>query len=435
MIHAIILAGGDGTRLFPLSRKNYPKQFLSFGNESFIQMAYRLARTICKPENIYIVCRKEHEYIVSFHINDYGWHLVVEPCGKGTLPAAILAANTIRMKKGNVPILILPSDHYISLGFIKYISDSLKYVGNKMVIFGVKPTSLSSSAPSSSFGYIKVNENGDVISFVEKPSIEIAKRLMSDHYVNMGIIFTTVDVFLDQVDIFHPELIPLDYKWIENPISIDHGLLEHSNELKMVVVDTFWKDMGDFSALYEVSKKDENENTGDPVAIDSRRNYVNADKTVCLIGVNDLVVVDTRDALLVCNRKDSNRVKEIAGKVKDSLFEESLKVYRPWGYYSVLESGKGYKIKRVHINPHSRLSLQYHMHRSEHWTVLNGCPTIELDGIRYTLVSGESMFSKKTQKHRLINSSDSPVDIIEIQYGDVLEETDIIRLEDDYNRN
>lgn len=446
---SIILAGGVGTRLWPLSREYYPKQFIQLDGHSLFQRTCERAALISGYEGIYVVTNEIHHYLVQNQFEELGYslpedHLLAEPTGKNTLPAIAWAMQRIRADDPSASAIVFPSDHQLGDAALDQIRAAEPLAMQYLVTFGIRPTS-----PHTGYGYIKPGKPLSVGSIVdefrEKPDEKTAGEYVKSGYLwNSGIFLLSASCFFDELKRYNPALfnafsdgsIP-DYSSLES-ISIDYGLLEHSQRVAVVTLDAPWSDLGTFKALYDVEHHDAQGNVGIAEYLSAKNNYVYASgKHVGLIGVHDLVVVDTTDALLICDNKHTEQVKKLVNlynKAKDPITRFHRQVHRPWGSYTVLEESGVYKIKRVTVRPDQKLSLQLHHHRSEHWVVVSGTAEVELDGETRLLRKGESTFVRSGMKHRLRNPGVIPLEVIEVQLGEYLEEDDIVRFEDDYGR-
>ena len=453
---SIILAGGVGSRLWPLSREYYPKQFIKFKpfEKSLFQMTFERCLRLSNIEDIYIITNEKHKFLVMGQIEKLGYsfneeNILVEPIGKNTLPAIYYGVKEIK-KYGDDVVGVFPSDHLIGNvdEFVKTIKKGEKIAKDYLVTFGIKPTK-----PHTGYGYIKPGKELDigykVEEFKEKPDLDTAKEYLKKGYLwNSGMFLFRTDVFEEEVKKHCPEVyeafkledIDEIYKIVQD-ISIDYGVMEKSDKVAVIPLNIKWSDLGSFDAFYEEFEKDKNGNIvyGENVVIDSKNNLVNVHggKIVSLIGVEDLIVVDTKDALLICKKEHSQKVKDVYKKLKERNDERILfhkTVYRPWGYYTVLEEGLFYKIKKITVLPGKKLSYQLHYHRSEHWIVVKGMAKVTIDGKEFFVRSGESTFVRSGVKHRLENPGKIPLEVIEIQVGEYLEEDDIVRFDDDWGR-
>jgi mannose-1-phosphate guanylyltransferase/mannose-6-phosphate isomerase len=449
IMKSIILAGGVGTRLWPLSREYYPKQFIQLDGQSLFQQTVERAARLSAPDEIYVVTNEIHRYLVRNQVEELGHpiaddHLLAEPAGKNTLPAIAWAMQRIRSSSPHATAIVFPSDHLLGDTALDQIRAAEPLAIKNLVTFGIRPAS-----PHTGYGYIRPGKRlaiGNVVDeFREKPDEKTAKDYIKKGYLwNSGIFLLSMDCFFTELKKYRPELYaafagdtPANYTELE-PISIDYGLLEHSKKVAVVTLDTQWSDLGTFKALYDVEQHDPEGNVGKAEFLAARNNYVHAPgKHVGLIGVHDLIVVDTVDALLVCDTAQTEQVKQLVSRFKKQDPEVTKfhrKVYRPWGSYTILEDTPFYKIKRVTVKPHQKLSLQLHHHRSEHWIVVSGTAEVVLNTDTRLLHQGESTFVRSGMRHRLKNPGLIPLEVIEVQLGEYLKEDDIVRFEDDYGR-
>jgi len=446
-IFTIILAGGVGTRLWPLSRTYYPKQFLQVNGHSLFQKTYLRALENSRPSDIYIVTNELHPFLVKNQIAELGYsvpdeQILCEPSGKNTLPAIAWGVTEIARKNPDAVIMVFPSDHLLGASAGEELRSAVPLSSRYLVTFGIIPDS-----PHTGYGYIapgspleigfRVNE------FKEKPDEETARQYVKDGYFwNSGMFLFSVPIFSKELLRFQPKIADIfetTGSWEELPsVSIDYGILEHSDAVAVVPLSASWSDLGNFNAWYEISGKDACDNSGTCVAIESYGNFVTTkDRFAALIGIRDTIVVETCDALLVCRRDMAEKVGDLVRELKNQgnpITEIHRLVYRPWGSYLGLETGPGFQIKRLTVNPGMRLSLQRHHHRSEHWVVVHGTADVELDGKHLFVRPGESTFVPAGVMHRLGNSGKIPLEVIEVQIGEYLEEDDIERAEDDFQR-
>ncbi len=482
--YGVILAGGTGTRFWPLSRELNPKQTLKlFGAESLIEQSIRRLLPLTSQEKIYIVTGAKLKDEIRNHLVSAKQPLknvqyLVEPLARNTAAAIGLAA-TYLLKLNPLAILgVFPSDHIIKdeTNFLKAIETSIE-LANKgfLVTFGIPP-----ERPETGYGYIKqgnpfsanlpVGRHGpqvfQVDRFIEKPSKDKAEEFLKNggYFWNSGIFIFTAQKILEEIEKFMPELYE-KLKWFsEKPVvdwdtdkardifsplesvSIDYGVLERSKDVLVVPAHLDWSDMGSFLALENLFEKDEQGNVvvGNVVDVDSSDSIIYTDKhLVAALGLRDMVVVNTHDAVLICPKNRTQDIRKIVEILKGKKAEEYLThrtVYRPWGSYTVLEKGPGYKIKLVEVFPKKRLSSQLHHHRSEHWVVLSGTAKITLRAVsqkgeeEYLVHANESTFIPPSTVHRLENTGIIPLKLIEVQNGEYLEEDDIVRFEDDFDR-
>jgi mannose-1-phosphate guanylyltransferase/mannose-6-phosphate isomerase len=455
----IILAGGSGTRLWPLSRERYPKQFIKLQGkeESLFQETFKRSLLLSNIDNIYVVTNEKYKFLVMGAVEELGYsynedNILVEPEAKNTLPAIYAGVYEI-IKKGHDSVVVFPSDHTISKGeeFTAIIKKSEALTNDSIITFGIQP-----DGPNTGYGYISPGEkklNGFTVnSFKEKPTPEKAEEYISKgYYWNAGIFMFNSALFSNEVETYSPEIfdaftssdsIKEAFSKINTKISIDYGIMEKSDNVAVVPVDIGWNDLGSFDSFYDVFQVDEDENISDDqnIIIDSKNNIIQSynGKIVAAVGVEDLIIIDNRDALLVCKKDQSQKVKNVVDTLKernDLRTEYSVQDYRPWGHYKVLEEEKDtFKIKRITVNQGKRLSYQLHHHRSEHWIVVKGMAKVTVDGEEKFVRSGESIFFREGQKHRLENPGKTPLEIIEVQMGQYLEEDDIVRFDDEYGR-
>ncbi|AEF97301.1 mannose-1-phosphate guanylyltransferase/mannose-6-phosphate isomerase [Methanotorris igneus] len=447
---SVILAGGSGTRLFPLSREYFPKQFIKLRgfDKSLFQMTLDRALNLTKPKDILIVTNERHKFLVMNEVENYNIpenNILLEPEGKNTLPAIYYAVKDL-----NDIVAVFPSDHLIleEDELIETIKEGQKLTKNYLITFGVKP-----NKPHTGYGYIKPGEKLEIgykaDEFKEKPNLDLAIEYIKNGYLwNSGMFLFDSELFKEEVKKYCPEVYEAfklndikDIYELAPNISIDYGVLEKSNKVAVIPLNITWSDLGSFDALYDIFDKDENGNilNEDVKYINSKNNFVysSSKKLITLLDINDLIVVDTKDSLVICKRGSSEKIKDLVKTLKKENDERILyhkKVFRPWGYYEVLEEGMFYKVKKITVYPKKRLSLQMHYHRSEHWIVVKGMAKVVIEGKEFFVRPGESVFVKSGEKHRLENPGKIPLEVIEIQVGEYLEEDDIVRFDDDWRR-
>ncbi|MDN7012264.1 mannose-1-phosphate guanylyltransferase/mannose-6-phosphate isomerase [Methanoculleus sp. FWC-SCC3] len=445
----LILAGGSGTRLFPLSREHYPKQFIPLvDDESLFQKTVKRALLFSSPQEIAIVTNTDHRFLVRDQLAAIGCdcRVLVEPVGKNTLPAIYYGAREIT-RDGPDTVAVLPSDHLITAAgpFQDAFRRAERLSKDCLVAFGVRPTS-----PHTGYGYIRpgepLEEGSLVDAFVEKPDLETAGRYVADGYLwNSGMFCFDAGLFLSECETCAPEVArafeqPLEEAYNATPaLSIDYGIMEKTRKAAVVPLECDWSDVGNFDALYAALQKNGSGNAvrGEHIGIDSSENLIIADRLVATVGVHDLAIVETKDAILVAARDEAQRVGEIAKALREKGDSRALfhtQVHRPWGSYTNLEEGQAYKIKRVTVPPKRRLSLQMHHHRSEHWVVVTGCAEVTIGDETSLLRNGESTFVPAGTVHRLANPGLLPLELIEVQIGEYTGEDDIVRFEDDFDR-
>jgi mannose-1-phosphate guanylyltransferase/mannose-6-phosphate isomerase len=479
MLHAVILAGGSGTRLWPLSRAHYPKQFLQlFGPYTLLQQTIFRVHGLIPAERVWVVTGAEQESIVRSQLSrlpDFAGdraQILVEPCPRNTAAAVGLAAIHIRRHDPQAVMVVLPADHWIEQqsGFVDLVRRAalLAQLG-VLVTLGIVP-----DRPETGYGYIcrgrPFTADGDsapdglgayrVKQFVEKPDLASARRYVTRtaYYWNAGIFLWRVDTILREIAANLPRLrggleelashISTDQEknrlaavYPELPaISIDYGILEKSSSLVVIPADIGWSDLGDWTAIHRLSPHDGRGNTLSPnvVAVDNENSFIYSNgRTIATIGLKNTVVVDAADALLICPRERVQEVKTIAQQLQLRHAETvpfSHPVPRPWGTYSVLQEGPGFKVKRLIILPGAALSLQLHSHRNEHWVVVAGVALVRNGDSESTLRVGQSADVPQGTIHRVTNPGATPLEIIEVQTGSYLGEDDIVRLEDLYSR-
>lgn len=446
----LILAGGAGTRLFPLSREGYPKQFIPlFNGETLFQKTLRRALLRSSPEEVTIVTSEQHLFLVHDQVRGIadGCTVLAEPLGKNTLPAITYGIHHILEKDGPSTVAVLPSDHLIegTAAYQDALDRAEPLTERFLVTFGIEPTH-----PHTGYGYIERGEALEgayrVARFVEKPDAAAAAAYLAKGYLwNSGMYLLSTDLFTTECQRHAPEVDraftkPPRQAYAATPaISIDYGLMEKTSRAAVVILDTPWTDLGSFDALYLALNKDSMGNAirGEVMPIDSHRNLILSERLVTTIGVNDLAIVDTNDVLLVGVRERSQQVREIAERLKAAGDERATlhtTVYRPWGSYTILEKGRFYTIKRITVLPTRQLSLQLHHHRSEHWVAVQGTAEIVVGGESRFLRNGESTFVPAGVRHRLRNPGLLPLELIEVQQGEYLGEDDIVRFDDDFGR-
>ena len=468
----IILCGGSGTRLWPLSRESYPKQFLNLeenNNQSLLQNTCERFLSIKNVSNPILICNKEHRFIAAEQLRNININpksILLEPLGRGTAPAVALAAFKAMENNENPFLLVLSSDHIISNkdNLIKALNLGMNYAEKgRLVTFGVKP-----DYPETGYGYIESkimlkddNEGGEIKRFIEKPSLTKAKEYIENKnfFWNSGIFLFRANDILREIKKFEPMIfencqkalndsqLDLDFERIEvkhfsncENISLDVAVMERTTLGTVIPIEIGWKDIGSWNQLWDYSTKDKSGNVikGDLIIENSKNCFFRSEERL-IVGINleDIIVVETNDAVLIVDRFSTQEIKKIVEILKKKKYKESYehsKVYRPWGYFTTLVEDKNWKVKKIVVNPNSSLSSQLHKQRSEHWTVVNGSAEVEVDGNVSILNKNQSTYIPKNCKHRLANPNNSILTLIEVQNGDYLGEDDIIRFEDNYGR-
>ncbi len=455
---ALILAGGSGTRLWPLSRKEFPKQFLKLNSDSSLlrQTADRLLLKL-SMDDLVVITNKKYKFYIKELLEGIE-NIILEPVGRNTAPAIALGTRYCVDKlgmSGEEVVLVCPSDHIIrpSREFGKFLSlaedAALK---GKIVTFGVVPTK-----PETGYGYIKVRPEPeskflDVEKFTEKPDRETAEKYLSEggYYWNSGMFTFCIRTLEEELQKHAPEikkLYDLGYeRMLEHfsdmpDISIDYAIAEKSDRVVNIPLDLYWNDIGSWDAIYETSKKDEDGNVsfGDTLKLDTRNTMIIGNRRlIATIGLEDCLVVETGDAILIARRGDAQKVKDVVNILKANNRKEAdehLTTYRPWGNYTILEEGHRYKIKRIVVKPGAKLSLQMHHHRSEHWIVVKGTARVQIGDREVYIHENESAYVPKSTLHRLENPGKIPLELIEVQNGEYVEEDDIVRFDDTYGRS
>lgn len=459
----IILCGGAGTRLWPLSRELMPKQFIKFfgakGDEkSLFQLCLERNRKLCSKS--VIVSNEEQYFLALDQISQLGggaFDFLLEPQAKNTAAAICLAA--LFLPKDET-CLVTPSDHLIknTKEYEKVIQKAFEFAKkNYLVTLGIKPYYAETG-----FGYIKAGSDDTALGFYEKPDLKTAQNYVKNgnFFWNSGIFVFKVEFFIKQMQKFAPAILKACQNAFANShkeeqmlrikredmakipeSSIDYALMEKADKIKLIKADFEWSDVGSFDALYDEFDKDKNANVikANALNLDSKGNLIyatNPKKLIATADIENLIIIDSEDALMICQKGKSQRVKELVAKLDEaSKFRKiHLTAHRPWGTYTVLEDEKGYKLKRIEVKPHKKLSLQKHFHRNEHWIVVSGTATVVVGNETRLVRPNESTYIKMGEIHRLSNEGKIPVVLIEAQVGEYTEEDDIVRIEDEFKR-
>ncbi len=464
----VILSGGSGMRLWPLSRKQYPKQYLSLvGDHTMLQETILRLKGLDDISDPVIICNSDHRFLVEEQcqsVNISNPTILLEGVGRNTALAIAASAVYLLKQSDNVLLLVLSADHIIQdvNSFYLAIDTATRQAKDgKLVTFGIVPTSANTS-----YGYIKLSENNfndwhQVEQFIEKPNLEVAETYLEQggYLWNSGMFMFKADILINELNTYSSDTIKkaksavdtakqdLNFIYLgqqefeSSPsISIDHALMEKSNNVVVVPLDAKWSDIGSWKALYDISVKDKNGNviTGDVIAKDTVDTYINSNNCLIItIGVENLIIVDTVDAIFIADQDRAQEVKQIVGLMQAENREESgmnRKVYRPWGWYDCIELGKYFQVKKLHIKSGAKLSLQMHHKRAEHWIVVEGVATVINGDEIFNLDQGESTYIPLGVKHALENRSNDLLEVIEVQSGTYLGEDDIVRFKDIYGR-
>ena len=474
-MHAVIIAGGSGTRFWPKSRENLPKQLLNIaGQETLIQNTVGRISPVIPVENIWVITNEQHAFETCYQLKKMGVppsQLLTEPIARNTAAAIGYSAKILSQRNPDAIMAVFPADHVITTiePFLKLLKQAETIANeNHLVTLGIKPTS-----PETGYGYIKqgkaIEENSfKVDRFIEKPDKLTAEKYLKEgsYYWNSGIFVWKVSTLLNEISLYLPKLheqleeltsntAPIKGKYpyqklsesgkkifhsLES-VSIDHGVMEKSTNVAVLPAEIEWNDVGTWTSLAEISKNDSHGNVinGNVVSVENSDSIIQAEnRLVAALGLKGIIVVDTPDALLVCPKERAQDVKKIVEQIKSEKRSEastSTSQTRPWGSYTILHKETNYLVKRIEVLPGESLSLQSHNHRSEHWTVVSGVAQVQIEEILQTLQTNQSIEIPKGAKHRLANLDESSLIIIEVQLGDKLDEDDITRYEDKYGRD
>ncbi|PWW38181.1 mannose-1-phosphate guanylyltransferase/mannose-6-phosphate isomerase [Chromohalobacter israelensis] len=468
MLSPVIMAGGSGSRLWPLSRQLNPKQFLSLADAQLSMMQATIRRLdgldIGLPK---LICNEQHRFLAAEQLRQMGMErasILLEPVGRNTAPAIALAALQAVQEEEDPVLLVLAADHLIQDvdAFLSSIRTALPLAdAGKLVTFGVVP-----SHPETGYGYIEkgacVEWGGfEVSRFVEKPDMTTAKEYVEsgNYYWNSGMFMFRASRYLEELEHFQPEILTACRQALDageqdmhftrvdaaafsacQENSVDYAVMEKTKHAIMVPLDAGWSDIGSWSALWEVENKDVQGNAlkGDVFSLETYNSYVYADnRLVATVGVDNLVIIETKDAVLVANKDHVQEVKKIVERLKEDGRQEYLnhrEVYRPWGMYDSIDNGHRYQVKRITVQPGAKLSVQMHHHRAEHWIVVSGTAKVTNGENAYLVTENQSTYIPVGQVHALENPGVIPLELIEVQSGSYLGEDDIVRYEDKYGR-
>lgn len=471
VVYPVVLSGGSGTRLWPLSRAMFPKQFIRFFKDqetSFLGATLRRLSTEDGFAAPIVLCNNDHRFLVqeeaaSTKITPSS--VVLEPSARNTAPAIAVAALIASRADKDAVIVVMPSDHVVTdeAAFAAAVKEAAVIAADqRLVLFGIKP-----SEPHTGYGYIRKGDKVDdtsaykVASFEEKPPLETAERYLADggYYWNSGIFVLHARTFLRELAALQPQIVEFAERALDDAaddlgflrldaaafaqapaISVDYAVMEKTAAAVMLPLDVGWNDVGSWTSLWEIAKQDKDGNSvqGEAVLHDSTGCYVHAGQgIVSTIGVKDLVIVDTPDALLVADKSRAQEVSKVVAELKRTnrkQHEQHLRNARPWGFFETLNIGPRFQVKLLHVKPGGRLSTQMHHHRSEHWVVVQGTALVVIDGVEKLVRENESVYITSTHWHRLENPGKVPLELIEVQLGSYLGEDDIIRSDDIYHR-
>ena len=466
----VILSGGSGSRLWPLSRASYPKQYICLTentSKSMLQLTLDRVSDLENINNPIVICNEDHRFIVAEQLREVNITpkaILLEPFGRNTAPAIAIAAIKAMEEGGDPTLLILPADHEIknTKNFLSAIKLGSKSSENRLVTFGIVPTSAETG-----YGYIKASKKMDensgflIDKFIEKPNKDLAKELIKDKLYtwNSGMFLFKSSLIVNELKKYYPEIIELckksikknnldlDFQRIDQNyfkkctnISIDKAVMEKTKLGSVIPLDANWNDLGGWNSIWNAHSKDENGNSssGKVIIEDCKNCYLRSESRLIVgMGLKDLIIVETNDALLISDKDKSQNVKKIVEKLKLKGFQEGVehkRVHRPWGNYISVEEDNRWKVKKIEVKPKSSLSLQMHHHRAEHWVVVTGTAEVEIDNKKIILSENQSTYIPLGSKHRLTNPGSINLVLIEVQSGTYLGEDDIIRFKDSYGR-
>ena len=468
-IFPVILSGGSGSRLWPLSRESFPKQLLPLaGPRSMLQETALRVADRARFHPVMVVANAEHRFVIAEQLREIGEDqptLVLEPVARNTAPAVATAALIASQSDPKALILVMPADHTVpdTAAFLAAVQAGVPAAeAGDLVLFGIQPDS-----PATGYGYIRAGAALQgaarrVEAFVEKPDAQTAEAYLADgrYSWNSGIFLLPAKALIAELEAHEPAVLAavrqalaaarrdMDFlrldpdAFAKSPsISIDYAVMERTARAAVVPSSFLWSDVGAWSALWRLGEKDDNDNVeiGDTLAEDTRGSYLRSEgPLVATVGVADLIVIATPDAVLVASRHRDQDVKKLLERLHASEHRaatQNRRVYRPWGSYEGVTEGERFQVKRITVNPGQKLSLQKHFHRAEHWVVVNGTAEVQLDGQSLLLSENESIYIPLGSTHRLINPGKVPLNLIEVQSGTYLGEDDIVRFEDAYARD
>jgi len=460
----VILSGGSGTRLWPVSREAYPKQFLPLvGEDTMLQATWKRVAQVAGAAPI-VVANQEHRFMAAEQLRECNvtpQALILEPIGRNTAPAIAIAALQAMANGDDALLLVLPSDHVVrdEKAFHEAVEQAAAAAQTgKLVTFGIVPT-----APETGYGYIKAAAGQGVRAverFVEKPNLETAEQYVrsGEYFWNSGMFLFKASRYLAELEALQPAILAASRAALDKASrdsdfirldadafaaspndSIDYAVMEKTADAAVVPLDAGWNDVGSWSALWEVSDKDASGNAchGDVIAVDCRNSYAYGSRLIAMVGLDDVVVVETDDAVFVGHKDRVQDVKDIVARIKRDGRSEAAahrKVYRPWGAYDSIDNGARFQVKRITVKPGATLSLQMHHHRAEHWIVVSGTAEVTRGEEVILLTENQSTYIPLGVTHRLKNPGKLPLELIEVQSGSYLGEDDIVRFEDSYGR-
>lgn len=463
----VVLSGGSGSRLWPKSRQHYPKQLHRlYGDKTMLQHTLHRVRHL--DASPIVICSNDQRFMVAEQVRDLdiAADIILEPVARNTAPAIVIAALFALRRAEDAIVAVFPADHLIKdqAAFEAALQQAIQAAGNdRLITFGVQPTQ-----PETGYGYIKVeqSDNSDssakqIAAFVEKPDLETAQTYLAsgDYYWNSGMFVFCARTLLQECETYCPETVKhcrlaleradkdLDFLRLEEQSfglceseSIDYALMEKTQRAQMVPLSAQWSDVGSWEALWEVSSKDDHNNViqGDVISYNSHNCLASSEgRLIALIGVENLVVIETADSVMVLNKSCSQDVKKVVSTLEAnqrSEYEAHREVFRPWGSYDLISVGDRYNVKKITVKPGASLSLQLHHHRAEHWVVVKGTAQVQQDDQILTLAENQSVYIPLGHKHRLTNPGLIPLVLIEVASGSYLGEDDIVRISDGYGR-